>query len=231
VAGRVAEKTVIADELSREDFIWTLGTLCALHRIPFEPALFLGQFPPPYTVEKLLAALGALGFHAGQTDARSVDPQATPFPCVAFRRGNGSDKELKAAILAGGDAAGVVIFDASSREPQNLDLARFNESFEPLILLLRRDTPAVADEPDARPQAFGFKWFIPELLRHKRIWREVLLASLAIQLVGLATPLFTQVVIDKVVVHQTQSTLWVVGLGLAMFMVFGAAMSWMRQAI
>jgi len=229
VAGRVAEKTVIADELPREDFIWTLGTLCALHRIPFEPALFLGQFPPPYDIEKLAAALGALGFHTGRADAPSFDPRTAPFPCIAFRRGNGSDNELKAAILAGGDEGRLVFFDASSRQPQNLDLARFNESFEPLILLLRRDAPAVSDEAEARPQAFGFKWFVPELLRHKRIWREVLLASLAIQLVGLATPLFTQVIIDKVVVHQTQSTLWVVGLGLAMFMMFGAAMSWMRQ--
>ncbi|MGA8006034.1 MAG: peptidase domain-containing ABC transporter, partial [Burkholderiales bacterium] len=79
------------------------------------------------------------------------------------------------------------------------------------------------------PRAFGFRWFVPELLRHRRIWRDVLLASLAIQLVGLATPVFTQVVIDKVVVHHTESTLWVVGLGLAMFMAFGAVMTWMRQ--
>ena len=88
--------------------------------------------------------------------------------------------------------------------------------------------PALVDAR-ARPRPFGFKWFVPELLRHRRIWREVLLASLAIQLVGLATPVFTQVVIDKVVVHHTESTLWVVGLGLAMFMAFGAVMTWMRQ--
>ena len=35
---------------------------------------------------------------------------------------------------------------------------------------------------------------------------------------ALATPLFTQVIIDKVVVHQTQSTLIVIGIALAMFM-------------
>ncbi|MFY9316412.1 MAG: hypothetical protein WAO95_12750 [Burkholderiales bacterium] len=34
--------------VSRGDFVWTLGQLCALHRIPFDPGLFLGQFPPPY---------------------------------------------------------------------------------------------------------------------------------------------------------------------------------------
>ena len=57
----------------------------------------------------------------------------------------------------------------------------------------------------------------------------MLLASLAIQIVGLATPLFTQVVIDKVVVHQTQSTLIAIAAGLGIFLVFNAAMTWMRQ--
>jgi subfamily B ATP-binding cassette protein HlyB/CyaB len=37
---------------------------------------------------------------------------------------------------------------------------------------------------------FGFRWFVPELLRHKAIWRDVLLASSAIQLMALATPVF-----------------------------------------
>ena len=218
--------------MSKDDFVWTLGQLCALHRVPFDPALFLGQFPPPYSQEKLLAALGALGFHAGRGEAAALDFKAAPFPAIAFRReGEGEAEALVPAILAASDGAQVVLFQSSSREPQSLPLAEFYRTFNPVVLLLRRDA-APANDPDdarARPQAFGFRWFVPELLRHKRIWREVLLASLAIQLVGLATPIFTQVVIDKVVVHHTESTLWVVGLGLAMFMVFGAVMSWMRQ--
>ena len=131
------------------------------------------------------------------------------------------------AILAASDGEQLVLFQSSSRAPQSLSLAKFYEAFDPVVLLMRRNAAPANDPDDARakPQAFGFKWFIPELLRHKRIWREVLLASLAIQLVGLATPLFTQVVIDKVVVHHTESTLWVVGLGLVMFMAFGAVMN------
>ncbi len=82
---------------------------------------------------------------------------------------------------------------------------------------------------EVEKKEFGFKWFIPELLKHKTIWRDVLLASLAIQLVGLATPLFTQVIIDKVVVHQTHSTLIVLGVALVMFMLFTSGMSWLRQ--
>ena len=57
----------------------------------------------------------------------------------------------------------------------------------------------------------------------------ILLASLSIQLVALATPLFTQVIIDKVVVHQTHSTLIVLGVALILFMVFTSVMTWLRQ--
>ncbi|MDP3715956.1 MAG: ABC transporter transmembrane domain-containing protein, partial [Burkholderiales bacterium] len=49
------------------------------------------------------------------------------------------------------------------------------------------------------------------------------------QLAGLATPLFTQVVIDKVVVHQTQSTLIAIAAGLALFLLFSAFFTWLRQ--
>jgi subfamily B ATP-binding cassette protein HlyB/CyaB len=80
-----------------------------------------------------------------------------------------------------------------------------------------------------RPAASAFRWFIPELLKHKSIWRDVLIASLAIQLVGLTTPIFTQVIIDKVIVHQSSSTLIVLGVALLMFMLFTAVMSWLRQ--
>src|SRR6185295_17773689 len=68
-----------------------------------------------------------------------------------------------------------------------------------------------------------------ELLKHKAIWRDVLLASLAIQLMALATPVFTQIVIDKVIVHQTLSTLAVIGIALGVFIIFTAIMTWVRQ--
>ena len=212
---------------SREEFAWVLGSLCALARVPFDPHVALGQFPPPWTAEKLLAALSALGFRVGEAAALGPD---TPLPCIAFRRA-GEGAALAPAIVAQAEGGSVRYFEPGAREPASLGLAAFREAFEPGVLLVRHEA-AAPEDPDAgrAPQGgFGFGWFVPELLRHKRVWREVLAASLAIQLVGLATPLFTQVVIDKVVVHHTQSTLWVVGVALALFMLFGAAMTWMRQ--
>lgn len=57
----------------------------------------------------------------------------------------------------------------------------------------------------------------------------MLLASLVLQLMSLAVPLFTQAIIDKVVVHRTQSTLIALAIGMAVFIVFTSALSWVRQ--
>jgi subfamily B ATP-binding cassette protein HlyB/CyaB len=88
---------------------------------------------------------------------------------------------------------------------------------------------ASADGGEARK--FGFSWFVPELLRHKAAWRDVLLASLSIQLIGLVTPLLTQVVIDRVVAHQTVNTLVAIAVALGILVAFGAAMTWARQYV
>lgn len=140
------------------------------------------------------------------------------------------------ALILRADANQVLYFRAGSEQPETLPLAEFDLYFEPELILVAKDaslSPAgrgtVGEGETTAQQKFGFRWFLPELLKHKRIWRDVLLASLSIQLVGLATPVFTQVIIDKVVVHQTQSTLTVIGVALILFMLFTSVMSWLRQ--
>jgi subfamily B ATP-binding cassette protein HlyB/CyaB len=100
------------------------------------------------------------------------------------------------------------------------------------LLLQCMPVASEAADPDASARSqrtFGFGWFVPELLKHKAIWREVLIASLVLQLMALAFPLFTQTIIDKVVVHRTQSTLIAIAIGMAVFVVFTASLTWTRQ--
>jgi subfamily B ATP-binding cassette protein HlyB/CyaB len=51
---------------------------------------------------------------------------------------------------------------------------------------------------------FDFTWFIPQVVKYRLIG-EVLLITLAINLLGLASPLFFQNVVDKVLVHETST--------------------------
>ena len=62
---------------------------------------------------------------------------------------------------------------------------------------------------------FGLSWFLPVVAPFKRIFAEVLIISLFIQIAALATPLFFQVIIDKVLIHKGVSTLTVVMMALA----------------
>lgn len=73
--------------------------------------------------------------------------------------------------------------------------------------------------------AFGFKWFLPSILKYKNEFIQVLAAALIIQIIGIFTPLMTQVVVDKVLVHRTMSTLYVLTIGLMLSYIFELILS------
>ena len=207
-----------------------LGSLCQVHRIPFDPALVARQHPPPHSAGTFIEAATALGFRVGRCDSSTHPVAGLTFPLVALLRGSGVAADLALVVRADGDR--LLFFRAQSSGGETLPLADFARHFEPLVLLVGREDAADAPggEPPPRDAGrFGFRWFVPELLRHKSVWRDVLLASLVLQLVGLATPLFTQVVIDKVIVHQTQSTLLAIAAALLLFLLFSAFFTWLRQ--
>jgi len=223
--------------LRQDAVLWALGSLCQLNRVPFDQTLVLQHFPPPYTTLTLQHAAAALGFKVGTSVADGADVCHLALPCIALLKDPASavpdqpeaDPARSLALIVKADAERIAFFTPDSQSPQTIAANDFADRFEPTVLLFAREQ-AEATDTDAPPASqFGFKWFIPELLKHKKIWRDVLFASLAIQLMALATPLFTQVVIDKVVVHHTMSTLVVIGIALAVFMVFTAAMTWVRQ--
>ncbi len=73
-------------------------------------------------------------------------------------------------------------------------------------------------------------WQFFELVKpHGLVLLEVFIASLLIQVFGLITPLFTQIILDRVVVQQSNLTLTAVGLGLLIFGWFQVAMTGLRQ--
>ena len=162
------------------------------------------------------------------------------------------------ALILSRDAQRLLMLHPGQAEPVTVSIADFSSRVTGEFLMVRKANEAVADEdgitqshashsahqpkahvnsasaasgkhPAHNQTSFGFRWFIPELLKYKKIWSEVLLASLTIQLVGLAVPICTQIVIDKVVVHHTTSTLIVIGVALFIFLIFSAIMGWVRQ--
>ncbi len=238
--------------LETQHALWLLGSLAGFYRQPFDVELVMKRFSPPFDLPSLIEALEALGLKAGLVAWPQDDWQSLPVPAVVFLTtsnasgnaitqppdtpspANTSTALTPALIVKHSDhTLAWVRPGQASPEPVSADVAR--AQCVPIALLVAQAEPPLTESTSQaeslaeQQKAFGFSWFVPELLRHKSLWRDILLASLAIQLVGLATPLFTQVIIDKVIAHQSESTLIVLGVALVVFMVFTTGMSWMRQ--
>ena len=78
-------------------------------------------------------------------------------------------------------------------------------------------------------QPFSLRWFIPEILKQKVAFRDIILAVIIMQFLALASPMFFQLVIDKVLVHQSVSTLWVLGVGVVIALLFDSIFGYLRQ--
>ncbi|MBQ3059398.1 MAG: ATP-binding cassette domain-containing protein [Desulfovibrio sp.] len=78
-------------------------------------------------------------------------------------------------------------------------------------------------------KGFGLGFFLREIRQMKANMAEVGLAALALQVIALAMPLFFQIIIDRVVTHQAESTLHVLALGMLVAILFEGAFGWLRS--
>src|SRR3954467_9674876 len=89
--------------LSRADFVWLIGSLCQVNRLPFDAALLLQHFPAPHSTRQLLEALRSLGFRTGEGMLAKAS-----FPCIAFVKG----ETPKPAIVVKSAGAQILHFEA-----------------------------------------------------------------------------------------------------------------------
>jgi ATP-binding cassette, subfamily B, bacterial HlyB/CyaB len=215
-------------ELSLSEAAWLLSSFCTLHRRSFDSALFAQRFPHSLSIEELDAPAQELGlqFWHSQASLSSVLATHLPVALCLFKGG-----AFEWVLVLNADEQQLALLSQGSNEPKFEPIAEVAAAYSRRALALLPATEE-AQDPDnitIRAAQFGLRWFLPELRRHKRIWREVLTASLVMQLMGLALPIFTQVIIDKVVVHRTHSTLIALGIAMLFFLVFTTVLSWVRQ--
>ncbi|MBM4322813.1 MAG: type I secretion system permease/ATPase [Deltaproteobacteria bacterium] len=129
----------------------------------------------------------------------------------------------KYIVLAKTDSDKVLIFDPGEGKPQLLSKNDFIGQWKERIILL---TYRKSTAPSERP--FGLTWFLPSIWKYRKPLFEVLTASLILQIFGLVTPVFTQVIIDKVLVHRGITTLNVLAIGLITVILFEGLLNILR---
>jgi ATP-binding cassette subfamily B protein len=170
-------------------------------------------------LENQLKTAGSISIQACGAIAQSIGltPQLAQVPAEAINR-------IKAPVMIKWENSFAIIYSITEQElviataekglmrkrvPQFKEI--WGESGEVLLL----QAPQVEQK-----EQFSFWWFVPALMEHKTVFFEVLLASFFVQLFGLANPLITQVIIDKVLGQRSIDTLDILGaflLGVALF--------------
>ncbi|MEE2933393.1 MAG: type I secretion system permease/ATPase [Pseudomonadota bacterium] len=120
----------------------------------------------------------------------------------------------------------ILIQSPSSNKPQTLSRKEFENIWNAEVILVTQRTPILG-----KGGKFDISWFIPVLLRYKRIFSEVIVASFFLQVFALVSPLFFMVIIDKVLVHRGLTTLDVLVFGLLVVSVFEVLLGLLRTYI
>lgn len=204
--------------------------MAALHGIAADEAQLRHQHGrEPFDLQRLLLAAQQLGLNAR---AVRQDPRRlarAPLPAVA-RDAAGrffvvARIEGAAALPAGIELPGStrVLIQRAGEPPAVIALEELLRTWTGELILFTSKASF-----SGQMAKFDFTWFIPAVVKYRRLLAEILLISLVLQLIGLATPLFFQVVMDKVLVNHAMQTLNVIAIGLICAMVFEALLSGIR---
>ncbi|MBM0416645.1 type I secretion system permease/ATPase [Aeromonas veronii] len=174
---------------------------------------------PLSDVELLLAARG-MGLKAKIVSQPVKRLSLTPLPAMALRQ------DGEHIIIARYDSDKVLVHDLCQQKPRVFSLNEFESFYEGKLLLIA--SRASVDNILAR---FDFTWFVPAVVKYRKLLLEVLGISLVLQLFALVTPLFFQVVMDKVLVNRAFSTLDVISVGLLLVVVFNVLLSTLRSHV
>ncbi len=129
-------------------------------------------------------------------------------------------------VLAKVDEDRFLIQDADAGRPAILSRADFAARYSGKLILVTSRASVLG-----QLSRFDFTWFIPAVIKYRRILLEVLVISVVIQLFALITPLFFQVVMDKVLVHRGFSTLDVIAVALLVVTLFEVTLGGLRTYV
>ena len=211
----------------REAIDTGLLSLCMIARllgVPAQPAELARRYPSSSPGASKTADLVRIARRIG-LKARIVATEwdrlaKTPLPAIAENKDG-------TFLIAGRFVDGKLLVQRPTEPRSRLaERAELEEAWSgKLVLIGRRASLANLSN------VFDLRWFASAVHRYRRIIGEVLIASFFLQLLGLVSPLFFQVVVDKVLVHRSLSTLDVLIIGLAIVSIFEVLLGALRTYV
>lgn len=146
------------------------------------------------------------------------------FPLMAKLNDDGWVALVGLGVGENGNHVAVVDPKSDSPEIKLITSENFRGQWTGILVLVKR----IYATTDAE-QPFGLRWFIPEIFRQKEAFRDVFIASIVLMFLALASPIFFQLVLDKVLTHESYSTLYVLTVGILAATIFESIFTYLRQ--
>ena len=214
----------------------SLLMMASLHGIPADEAKLRHEFGHTsgvFDTNIILLAAKQLGFTARAVLQKPERLDKAPLPAVA--KDKGGSFFILAKYSAGSEAVGVpgseellpanakILIQRPGNPPEVVSASDFSSLWSGELIFFTSKASFAGEM-----SKFDFTWFIPAIVKYRKLLGEILLISFALQIIGLATPMFFQVVMDKVLVNHAMKTLNVIAIGLICAIFFEAVLSGIR---
>ncbi len=214
---------VTSHAANRDTGLACLVMLARFHQIAVDPRQIAHQFKTsdePFAHPDILLASRHLGLQAKAVKTTADRLDRIPLPAVALA------KSGDYFILARFDSDKALIHDPMAERPEVISRGDLLARWTGELILFTSRASIIGELAK-----FDFSWFIPAIVKYRKLLGEVLLVSLILNLFALITPLFFQVVMDKVLVHRGLTTLDVIAIGLLVVSIFEVLLSGLRSYV
>ncbi len=209
------------DAVDPDSGVRALAELLSIHHLSVDPAQLrhdLGQ-PDPLTARDVVRlARRQAGVRARQVNVAPGRLSHQPLPALA----NGPE----GWFILGRLVEDGVLIQRPGKPLEKIDRAGLDAIWSGETVLVTIRAAAAAG-----PRQFDLSWFIPQIVRYRRLIGEVLLITGVINILGLASPLLFQNVIDKVLAHNALSTLNVLAFAFVAIAVWETVFGWIRTRL
>lgn len=234
------------NDLTKDTGLFCLMMMAGLHSIAVDPAVLKHEFGGDtgsdgfvrFNLQKILLAAKSLGFNAKLVLQPPERLDRTPLPAIArdtdgrffivaryeAQTESGTNSDSNPSGKAG--LAGKILIQRPGEPPAILSVDSFLALWTGEFIFLTSKASYAGDV--AR---FDFSWFIPAVIKYRKLLAEVILISFILQIIGLVTPMFFQVVMDKVLVNHAMKTLNVIAIGLICATFFESMLTTIRTYV
>lgn len=202
--------------------LFSLGVLMHLFKMPVNLDRIRHQFCPEQNdldEMSFLRAAKSLDLKAKKVTVKADRLSKTPTPFIAIT----NEDEFVVVGKVEGDQ---MLIQQAGKRPQQVTVDTFWHDWSGKAIFVKQKATLASEL-----KKFDISWFLPVILKHKKIFSEIILASLFVQLFALVTPLMFQVVMDKVLVHQGVTTLNVIVFALVTIAFFDVLLNGLRNYV